>query len=266
MDGVRALSAPRATILASIQEMPLYTILHRWSETPIALVEASDFPRALALAVEQRVKLLYANLEGTVAPWAALRGADLRGADLSHAELACANLEEADLRTSRGVGTYFRRALLGRADLRQADLRQADLRRASLEGAKLVGADLRGALLFGARLGGAVLDWRWSVVPLELLRQDRRASQQGSKLLAALAFEEDEQPFAWLKVLLNHREAADWALAVLARHIRAEDNAPELLRKLTADAVPVARAAQTSPMLWTRRLQQNQPPLLLDQG
>ena len=171
--------------------MPLYTILHRWSATPIALVEAADFPRALALAVERRVKLLYADLEGTAAPWAALGGADLRGADLSHAELACANLQGADLRTARGVGTYLRRALLGRADLRQADLRQADLRLAGLEEARLVGADLRGTLLYGARLGGAVLDWRWSVIPLELLRQDRGAGRQGSKLVADLAFEDE---------------------------------------------------------------------------
>ncbi len=255
-----------ATIVGRDQEMPLYTILHRWNATPIALVEAADFPRALAMAVEQHVKLLYADLEGTVAPWAALEGADLRGADLSHAELACANLQGADLRTARGVGTYLRRALMGRADLRQADLRQADLRLASLEEARLVGADLRGALLFGARLGGAVLDWRWSVIPLELLRQDRGASQQGSKVITDLAFEEDIQPFAWLKVLVRHRAAADWALAVLSRHIRPGDNASELLRELASDAIPQARAAEPSPMLWTRRRQESQPPRLLSQG
>ena len=238
--------------------MPLYTVLHRWSATPIALVEAADFPRALALAVEQRVKLLYADLEGTVAPWAALEGADLRGADLSHAELPCANLQGADLRSVRGVGTYLRRALLGRADLRQADLRQADLRLASLEEARLVGADLRGALLFGARLAGATLDWRCSVIPLELLRQDRGASQQGSKMVAELAFEDDMQPFAWLKVLARHREAADWAFAVLSRHIRQGDNAPELLRKLAADVGSQVRTSEPSPMLWTRRRQDYQ--------
>ena len=198
--------------------MPLYTILHRWSATPIALVEAADFPRALALAVEQRVKLLYADLEGTVAPWTALAGADLRGADLSHAELACADLQGADLRTAVAVGTYFRRALLGRADLRQADLRRADLRLASLEEARLVGADLRGTLLLGARLRGAVLDWRYSTIALELLRQDRGASRHGSKLLAELAFEDDARPFAWLKTLVRHRAAADWSLSILARH------------------------------------------------
>jgi len=246
--------------------MPLFTILHRWSATPIALVEATDLPRALALAVEQRVKLLYADLEGTVAPWAVLEGADLRGADLSHAELACANLQGTDLRTARGVGAYLRRALLGRADLRQADLRQADLRLAGLEEAQLVGADLRGALLYGARLGGAVMDWRWSTIPLELLRQDRGASHRGSKVIADLAFEEDLQLFAWLKVLVRHRDAAEWALGALSRYTRPGDNAPELLRKLATDSVPQARAVDSSPMLWTRRRQESHPPRLLCQN
>ena len=155
---------------------------------------------------------------------------------------------------------------MGRADLRQADLRQADLRLASLEGARLVGADLRGALLFGARLGGAVLDWRYSVIPLELLRQDRGASQQGSKLVADLAFEDETRPFAWLKVVVRHRAAAEWAFGVLSRHIREGDNAPELLRKLTADAVQETRPAESSPMLWTRRLKENPSPRLVSQA
>ena len=139
------------------------------------------------------------------------------------------------------------------------------MRLASLEEARLTGADLRGALLFGARLGGAVMDWRWSTIPLELLRQDRGASQQGSKVIADLAFEEDLRPFAWLKVLVRHQNAADWSLAVLSQHIRPGDNAPELLQKLATDAVPHVRAVDSSPMLWTRRRQESQPPRLLSQ-
>jgi hypothetical protein len=80
------------------------------------------------------------------------------------------------------------------------------------------------------------------------------------------------RPFAWLKKILAQGSNGDQALAILCRHIRPGDNAPELLRRLAADTLPaptfVARGATlderpdggavgqgstSSPMLWTRR-------------
>ena len=60
--------------------MALYPIFHRWSVTPIVLVEATSFTRALEQATERHVKLRYADLRGIVAPGAALEGADLGSA------------------------------------------------------------------------------------------------------------------------------------------------------------------------------------------
>ena len=48
--------------------MALYPIFHRWSVTPIVLVEATSFTRALEQATERHVKLRYADLRGIVAP------------------------------------------------------------------------------------------------------------------------------------------------------------------------------------------------------
>jgi hypothetical protein len=193
---------------------------------------------------------------------------------LSHARLSLALLHGADLHAATLVRTGLRAAVLWRADLRQADLSEADLRNANLQQALLIGADLRGTLLTGARLDRAVLDWRYSPVPLEHLRQAGcgRAPACASGLLAELAFHDDAKPFAWLRILLQHVSdgGAEWAFGVLARHIHPDDGAPEVLRRLAADApaesgkisVPRAsvsssrRVLESSPHLWTRRTRQ----------
>jgi hypothetical protein len=216
--------------------MPIYQIFHRWRMTPIAVVEAETSLRAVELAVRRRVSLLYSDLAGADLRGALLDGADLRAADMSHARLAGCRLGKADLRAARLFGADLGGAFLDAADLRHADLRRADLRNASLRGARLVGSDLRGALLNAARLEGAILDWRWSVVALELLRD--RLGDAASPVLTDLAFEDDERPFAWLKVLTRHRSQAERILGLLSEHIRPGDNAPGLLRNLVADLAP----------------------------
>jgi hypothetical protein len=251
--------------------MPVYAINHRYSGKPIALVEADSLSLALERTVECGVGLLYADLKAIQTPRANLGGGDFRGADLSHASLALALLHGANLRAATLVRTSLQAAVLWRADLRQADLSEADLRNANLQQALLVGADLRGALLTGARLDRAILDWRYSPVPLELLRQADcgNATACASGLLAELAFHDDAKPFAWLRVLLQHASegGADWAFGVLARHIHPDDGAPEVLRRLAADApaesgaIPVSRSPvsssrrvlESSPHFWTRR-------------
>jgi hypothetical protein len=252
--------------------MAHYPILHRWSSTPIVLVEAASFNRALEMAAQRQVMLRYANLQGVVAPGVVLEGADLRGADLSSAILPGARLQAADLRSAKLAGTFLQEALLRKADLREADLRRADLRAANLEGARLVGADFRGALFYGSRLNGAILDWRWSGIPLELLRQGRSAGEDERIVEINPLAADDPRPFAWLKAILAHGSKGDRALEVLSRHIRPGDNAPELLRILAADTLrspvagtgaqahgdfpelgPLLQRSTASPMLWTSR-------------
>jgi hypothetical protein len=216
--------------------MPIYQISHRWRTTPIAVVEAETSLRAVEMAARRRVSLLYSDLAGADLRGAVLDGADLRAADMSHAQLAGSRLRKADLRAARLFGADLGGASLDAADLRHADLRMADLRNASLRGARLVGSDLRGALLNAAKLEGATLDWRWSVVALELLRD--RLGDAASPVLTDLAFQEDERPFAWLKLLVRHRSRAERILGVLSEHIRPGDNAPDLLRNLIADLAP----------------------------
>jgi hypothetical protein len=247
--------------------MPTYPIFHRWSVRLIATVEAESYPRALELAVARGVRMLYADLKGVKVRGISLTGGDFRGAELSHAELVGVNLAKADLRASRLLETDLRLAYLRTADLRQADLRGADLRYANLEGAHLVGADLRSALLTGARLERATLDWRWSPVAVELLRQDRTRSSAASKVMAELAFKEDVRPFCWLSVLIRHGAQARAALGVFSKYIRPGDNAPELLRRLAADlpvesAVAVTAPPPYSPLLWTRRAGRSEPVIV----
>jgi hypothetical protein len=261
--------------------MALYPIFHRWSTIPIGLVEAGSFPRGLELAVERGVRLLYSDLKGVIAPGAMLRGADLRGADLSNTILSGVNLEEADLRTAILSGSFLQEASLCYADLSDADLRRADLRLANLENARLVGADLRCALFYGSRLEGAIPDWRFRGIADELLRQGHTSLRHAPEGVAAPALQDDERPFGWLKELLVRRSRADWALDVLSRYVHPEDNAPELLRRLAADALSEkaapARAGlngtgpeevdsfpapRTSPKLWTRRHAASEPPIV----
>ncbi len=247
--------------------MPTYPIFHRWSARLIAMVEAETYPRALELAVARGVRMLYADLKGVKVRGTSLTEGDFRGAELSHAEMAGVNLEKADLRAARLLETDLRQAFLSTADLRQADLRGADLRYANLEGAHLVGADLRSALLTGARLERATLDWRWSPVAVELLRQDGVGSSAASKIMAELAFQEDVRPFCWLSVLIRHGAQASAALGVFSKHIRLGDNAPELLRRLAADlpagsVEAVTAPPPSSPLLWTRRTRRSEPVIV----
>jgi hypothetical protein len=191
---------------------------------------------------------------------------------LSSAILSGANLQAADLRSAKLAGTFLQEGLLRNADLRDADLRRADLRAANLEEVRLVGADLRGALFYGSRLNGAVLDWRWSGIPLELLRQGRDGAEDERDVVIDPQVADDRRPFAWLKAILSHGSKGDRSIEILSRHIRPGDNAPELLRRLAADALrspaagtgaeanrdfrelgPLRQRSTTSPMLWTSR-------------
>jgi hypothetical protein len=264
---VRARTPLRETFIKRFQEMLKYPIFHRWSARLIAMVEAETYPQALELAVARGVRMLYADLKGVNVRGTSLARGDFRGAELSHAVLAGVNLEKADLRAGKLLETDLRQAFLRTVDLRQADLRGADLRCANLEGAQLVGADLRGALLTGARLDRAILDWRWSPVAVELLRQDGVGSSAASKVMAELAFQEDVRPFCWLRVLIRHGAQASAALGVFSKHIRPGDNAPGLLRRLAVDLPAGSAQAGTapqpsSPLLWTRRAGRNDPVIV----
>ncbi len=216
--------------------MHKYSILNRWTRRTIAVIEAPTYARALEWATRRGMSLMDVDLGGLVLRGAFLARADLRGAGLSGTDLAAsyfrkADLRGADLREARLLHTF-----LGGADLRQADLREAELSHADLRGAKIVGADLRGTIITGARLVGAICDWRWSVIPAELLRQHPGAPEMGSRLVIDMAFYEDRRPWEWLRLLSGYGRRADWALGVLAESVRDGDNAPELLKCLAADA------------------------------
>lgn len=228
--------------------MSAHVIRRRWTARPIAVFEAPSAEAALATAAASGLSLLYADLRAISLAGMGLSGADLRGVDAGGCDAEGVDLSGADLRSARLAGCKLAGASLRGADLRGADLRDADLRRADLRGARLTGSDLRGAVLRGARLGGARLEWRWGAVPVELLRQHPGAGPEGSKAAATLAFCDDAEPFAWLKTLLGRGLACDRVLGVFGDRVRPGDNAPLLLRRLAADAVP---PAPDLPMLWT---------------
>ena len=179
--------------------MPIYSILHRWTRSTIAVIEAPTYARALEWATRRGMSLIDVDLEGLVLRGAFLARADLRGAGCSGTDLAGCYLRKADLRGADLRRTRLVHAFLGGADLRQADLRDAELSHADLRAARFVGADLRGAIMTGARLAGALCDWRWSVIPAELLRQHPGASGKDSRLVIDLAFYEDQRPWGWLE-------------------------------------------------------------------
>jgi hypothetical protein len=232
--------------------MNVHSIVQRWTARPIVAVEATSAGAAVAVAVAEEASLLYADLRGADLAGRDLAAADLRGIDFRGGDASAAEFSWSDLRSARLDGCRFRDALLRGADLRQADLRDADFRHADLRHARLTGADLRGAVFARAKLAGAWLDWRWSTMPLELLRQHPAAAREGSRAVAELAFAGDERPFSWLKALMARGLASDWVLGVFAEHLRPGDNAPSLLRKLAADAPPLRSVVQ-APALWTVR-------------
>ncbi len=224
--------------------MPIYSLLHRWTRSTVAVIEAPTYARALEWATRRGMSLIDVDLEGLVLRRAFLARADLRGAGVTGADLSGSYLRKADLRGADLKRTRLVQAFLGEADLRQANLREAVLSRADLRGAKIVGADLRGTILTGARLAGAICDWRWSAIPAELLRQHSGTPGDESRLVIEMAFYEDQRAWGWLKLLSAYGSLADWALAVLAKSVRDGDNAPELLRCLTADSWGTPRIGQ----------------------
>ena len=243
--------------------MPVHDLYNRWSKRPFAVVKAESRARAVELAARSGIDLSYADLSWLFAPGCFLPGVDLRGVDLTAAELSGGYLRKADLRSAMLVKANLgaarireadlRHADLRKADLGDADLRDADLRWADLRRARFVGADLRGVQLNGARMQGTVIDWRWSGFAVELLRRDDGCRGDALRLVVELAFENEDRPFGWIRSLVRKTESLEWALGVLGRAIVPSDNAPELLRRLTADAVVDSVAPPASQLLWTRR-------------
>ena len=72
--------------------------------------------------------------------------------------------------------------------------------------------------------------WTGDGAPLqcEVFRTDVVGSA-ASKVMAELAFLGGSAFFGWIRVLIHHRAEASAALRVFSKHIRPEDNAPELL-------------------------------------
>ena len=129
--------------------MPIYSILHRWTRSTVAVIEAPTYARALEWAARRGLSLIDVDLEGLVLRSAFLARADLRGAGLTSADLSGCYLRKADFRGADLCRARLVHAFLEGADLRQADLREAQLSRADLRGTKLVGADLRGTVITG---------------------------------------------------------------------------------------------------------------------
>jgi uncharacterized protein YjbI with pentapeptide repeats len=92
--------------------MPIYSILHRWTRSTVAVIEAPTYARALEWATRRGMSLIDVDLEGLVLRSAFLARADLRGAGLSGADLAACYLRKADLR-----GADLRRTRLVQAFL-----------------------------------------------------------------------------------------------------------------------------------------------------
>lgn len=217
--------------------MAIHTLSRRWRTGPIAVIEAETLGRAVELAAGEGVALTYAELRGLRASGASLSLIDLRGADLEGADLRDADLRGADLRG---------------ANLLRADLRYADLRNARFER-----AELRGALLTGSLFDGAALDWRRPAFAVELLRRDPGCRGDAMTAVFEIALESDDRPYAWIRPLFADRGLACWASAVLGRAFFPGDDAPDILRKLAADAEPEAEPgadpAATGSLYWTRR-------------
>src|SRR4051812_15443679 len=100
--------------------MPIYSILHRWTRSTVAVIEAPTYARALEWAARRSMSLIDVDLEGLVLRRSFLVRADLRGAGVSGADLAGGYLRKADLRGADLRRTRLMHAFLGEADLRQA--------------------------------------------------------------------------------------------------------------------------------------------------
>ncbi len=239
--------------------MTLHTLFRRWRTGALAMIEAGSPGQAIERAAEARLSLAYADLKRLEAPRRLLAGIDLRGADLEAANLSGAILDRADLRTADLVAADLSGAVLERADLRRADLRTADLRMTDLRGSDFVGADLRNAIATGARLDGARLDWRWSVFVVELLRRDGECNGDAFHLVAEIAFNSDERPYAWLTPVIRRPDLVGWVASIIGRAARPGDGAPEALLRLASapsrSNVPSSAATTDDPatgFYWTR--------------
>jgi len=223
--------------------MAFHEMYRRWKTRPFAILEAESRVEAVELAARSGIDLSYADLRGLAAPHCFLPGVDLRGVDLSGAELVGGYFRKADLRS----------AILFGANLAGARVREADLRYADLRKAKFSGADVRGVRLTGAKMEGTTIDWRWSGFAVELLSRDQGCRGDALRLVGELAFDQEERPFGWLRALFRNTDSLEWALGVLGRAIVPSDNAPELLRRLTADVVVDSVATPGTQLHWTRR-------------
>jgi hypothetical protein len=223
--------------------MPFLELYRLDGKRPFAILEAERRAGAVELAARTGLDLTYVDLRWLDAPHCFLPGADLRGAAMTGADLTWAYLRKADLRSSTLVGVNFEGA-----SLRDADLRHADLSRSNFSG-----ADLRGVRLTGAKMERTTIDWRWSGFAVELLHRDRDCRGDALRLVAELAFDREERPFDWLRTVFRAADSLEWALGVLGRAIGPRDNAPELLRRLTADAVVDSVVPDETRRYWTRR-------------
>lgn len=214
--------------------MPMYSILHRWTRTTMAVIEAPTHARAIETAARQGMSLVDVDFEGIKLPGIFLPRADLRGANLRNTDLSGAYLRKSDLRGATLQGAKLSNAFLRLTDLRQADLREVRMDHADLRGAKLVGADLRGTVMTRARLDDTLLDWRWSAVPCELIRKAPATMCDPGQLLIDLAFHEDSHPYSWVKLLVRGDSfTGGWACKEFSCFARKGDNAPEIIRVLT---------------------------------
>jgi len=107
-----------------------------------------------------------------------------------------------------------------KADLRGADLRCADLRYANLRG-----ADLR----------DAKLNWQSHALLSEILLRAAGDSVERRMLAGLVAVSTDWCWGQWLS--LEHTERA-WAITELAKWVRPDDGAPEVIRAASRAAVP----------------------------
>jgi hypothetical protein len=243
--------------------MSFFFIVHRWLQRSIISVRAKSLSHALFTLVRQGVSLQDADLRGVEAPLAIIRGADLRGADLQHAAFPGGYLRGADLRGGNLKFIDLSRAFLQEADLRNTDLRGADLRGADLRRANLLGSDLRGADFTDARLDDAIIDWRASTVPLELLRRASSAPGSQPALVFAMLMSEESRFFSWTRFLANDDESSTWARGILSRSVRPGDNAPSILRR-TVLREPQDEADSSTTLRWVRSGRQPSTPSVGD--
>jgi uncharacterized protein YjbI with pentapeptide repeats len=173
----------------------------------------------LAAVLESHRKWLRSEAGGVKAD---LRGTDLRGANLRYANLRYADLGGANLGHADLSDANLRYANLGGANLGCANLGHADLSGADLGGANLGGANLRYADLRGAKF-----NWQSHALLSEILLR-AAGDNMGRRMLAGLvAVSTDWCWDQWLS--LEHPERA-WAIAELAKWVRPDDGAPEVIR------------------------------------